>query len=47
MRYRYIAAQEKKGDLEKFVDKYEDYISKVIKHKGGTTSLLLKKNPDV
>jgi hypothetical protein len=47
MRYRYIQGTEKKGDLEKFVDKYEDYISRVIKHKGGTTSLLLKKNPDV
>ena len=45
MRYIYEANHEERGDLEKFLKQYGDYVSKVIRHKGGTSSVLLKKNP--
>ncbi len=36
---------EDKGDTQKFINKYDEYISKVVKHKDGSTSFVLKKNP--
>ena len=36
---------EEKGDTQKFLNKYEDYVSKVVKHKDGSTSFVLRKNP--
>ena len=45
--YDYSDNTEKSGhDTDRFVKKYEPYISKVIKHKGGSTSFLLKKSID-
>ena len=35
-----------KSDTDKFMSKYSKYVSKVIVHKNGTTSFLLKKNPN-
>tara|TARA_R100000742_G_C4278514_1_gene101441 strand:+ start:2614 stop:3324 length:711 start_codon:yes stop_codon:yes gene_type:complete len=47
MRYDYSDNTEKSGrDTQIFEKKYNEYISKVITHKDGSTSFLLKKNPD-
>lgn len=49
MRTRYatgrVAKVNESEDTDKFIKKYGKYISKVITHKNGTTSFLLKKNP--
>ena len=46
MRYDYSDNTEKSGrDTQIFQNKYNEYISKVITHKDGSTSFLLKKNP--
>ena len=45
MGYKFEEGNEKSSDLQKFLKQYGDYVSKVIRHKGGTTSVLLKKNP--
>jgi hypothetical protein len=34
-----------KNETDMFVEKYKNYISRIITHKNGTTSFLLKKNP--
>jgi len=45
MRYDYSDNTEKSGrDTQIFQNKYDKYISKVITHKDGSTSFLLKKN---
>jgi len=45
MRYRFESGNEKSDDIKYIEKNYDKYISRVIKHKGGSTSLLLKKNP--
>jgi len=45
IKYLYEATHEKDDDLNRFLKTYGDYVSKVIRHKGGTSSILLKKNP--
>lgn len=45
MKYKFEEGNEKADDLNRFLKTYGDYVSKVIRHKGGTSSILLKKNP--
>ena len=46
-RYDYSDNTEKSGkDTQIFINKYEEYISKVVKHKNGTTSFVLRKSID-
>ncbi len=45
MGYKFEQGNEVASDLNSFLKTYSDYISKVIRHKGGTSSVLLKKNP--
>ena len=44
MRYDFSSNTENEGDTNRFIKKYDKYISKVIKHKNGTTSFVLKKS---
>jgi len=47
MRYDYSDNTEKSGrDTQRFINKYNKYISKVSTHNNGTTSFLLKKSVD-
>ena len=46
MRYDFSSNTEAQGDTNKFIDKYEEYISKVVKHKNGSTSFVLRKSVD-
>lgn len=39
-----INKDERENSKKKFYDKYKQYISKIIKHKDGTTSFVFKKN---
>tara|TARA_A100001201_G_scaffold41501_1_gene42540 strand:+ start:3826 stop:4518 length:693 start_codon:yes stop_codon:yes gene_type:complete len=43
IKYQYKAGIEQENDLQKFIDKYSDYINYVKYHKKGTSSIILKK----
>ncbi len=43
--FGYRSAEEEKEVCEMFVKEYGKYISRVVKHKNGSTSLVLRKNP--
>ena len=46
MRYKFEEGNEKVGDVDRFLKQYGDYVSRVKRHKRGTTSIILKKDPD-
>ena len=43
LRYDIAYNTEEGGDTQKFLNKYEEYVSKVVKHKDGSTSFVLRK----
>ena len=45
MKYQFEQGNENPKDLKQFLKEYDEFVSRVITHKGGTTSILLRKNP--